>query len=99
MADRAYTDIVASEAYGYRAFVATVLDGAGVGAPDSTRRRGILIGGISAWERALDGPSWGWVRIRQRVRPMIREALRRVGLLDAVMQARSARRTRRLRES
>lgn len=99
MAERAYADVVASGAYGYQAFVTTILDAVGVGAPGSIRRRGILIGGMSAWEHALDGPSWGWVRIRQRVRPMAREALRRVGLLDAVMQARSARRTRRLRES
>jgi len=98
MADRAYADIVASGRYGYAAFVATVLGAAGIGAPGETRRRGILIGGLSTWEHALDGPSWSWVRIRQRVRPMVREALRRVGLLDAVMQARSARRTRRLRE-
>jgi hypothetical protein len=98
MAERAYTDIVASGSYGYDAFVATVLAAGGLGAPGQTRRRGILIAGVSAWEHALDGPSWGWVRIRQRIRPLARGALRRAGLLDAVMQARSARRTRRLSE-
>ena len=98
MAERAYTDIVASGRYGYEAFVQTVLAAAGVGARSQAGRRGILIGGLSAWERTLDVPSWGWVRIRQRVRPMAREALRRIGLLDPVMRARSDRRARRLGE-
>jgi hypothetical protein len=98
MAERAYTDIVASGRYGYEAFVQTILATAGVGARGPAGRRGILIGGLSAWERTLDVPSWGWVRIRQRVRPMAREALRRVGLLDPVMRARSDRRARRLGE-
>ena len=84
--------------YGYQAFVQTILEAVGVGARGQAGRRGILIGGLSAWERTLDGPSWGWVRVRQRVRPMAREALRRVGLLDPVMQARSDRRARRLGE-
>jgi hypothetical protein len=99
MADRAYTDVVASGRYGYDTFVGLILGTAGIAADGRARRRGILIGGLSAWERALDGPSWGWVRIRQRVRPMAREALRRAGLLDAVMRARSARRARRLGDS
>jgi hypothetical protein len=98
IADRAYTHVVASGRYGYDAFVQTVLDASGAGAPATSRRRGILIGGVTAWERALDAPSWGWVRVRQRIRPMAREALRRVGLLDAVMQVRSERRARRLGE-
>lgn len=96
MAERAHADIVASGRYGYDAFVRTILAEAGVGTAGTARRRGILIGGLSAWERTLDAPSWGWVRIRQRVRPVVREALRRVGLLDAVMRARSDRRARRL---
>jgi hypothetical protein len=96
MAERAYDDIVASGRFGYGAFVQTILDTVGVPATAPSRRRGILIGGLSAWERSLDGPSWGWVRVRQRVRPMAREALRRAGLLDAVMRARSERRARRL---
>ncbi len=98
MADRAYTDVVASGRYGYEAFVHTILEASGVGPRVTTQRRGILIEGLSAWERALDAPSWGWVRVRQRVRPMAREALRRVGLLDPVMRARSARRARRIGE-
>jgi hypothetical protein len=96
MVERAYDDIVASGRFGYGAFVQTILDTVGVPATAPSRRRGILIGGLSAWERSLDGPSWGWVRVRQRVRPMAREALRRAGLLDAVMRARSERRARRL---
>jgi hypothetical protein len=96
MAERAHADIVASGRYGYDAFVRTILAEAGVGTAGTARRRGILIGGLSAWERTLDAPSWGWVRIRQRVRPVVREALRRVGLLDAVMRTRSDRRARRL---
>jgi hypothetical protein len=97
IAERAYVDVVASGRYGYEAFVGTVLSAVGLGpAPGPARRRGILIGGLSAWERALDRPSWGWVRIRQRVRPMARETLRRAGLLDAVMRARAERRARRL---
>jgi hypothetical protein len=99
MADRAYADIVASGRYGYESFVRTILDTAGVGHAGAAPRRGILIGGLTAWERSLDAPSWGWVRIRQRIRPMVREALRRVGLLDAVMRSRSERRARRLGDS
>ena len=99
MADRAYADIVASGRYGYEALVRTILETAGVGRAGAARRRGILIGGLTAWERSLDAPSWGWVRIRQRIRPMAREALRRVGLLDAVMRSRSERRARRLGDS
>jgi hypothetical protein len=96
MAERAYTDVVASGRYGYEAFVQAILSAAGVTGGDGARRRGILTGGLSAWERGLDRPSWGWVRVRQRVRPMARETLRRAGLLDAVMRARASRRARRL---
>ena len=96
MAEQAYVDVVASGRYGYEAFVRTILDAARVDARGTRRRRGILIGGLTAWERSLDGPSWGWVRVRQRIRPMTREALRRLGLLDRVMRVRTARRARRL---
>jgi len=99
MAEQAYTDIVASGRYRYDGFVRTVLSAVPIEAASTTRSHGILMRGLSAWEHASDGPSWGWVRIRQRVRPLAREALRRTGLLPSVMNARSARRERRLRES
>lgn len=97
IAEQAHADIVASGRYGYEAFVRTVLSAVPIGARGETRSRGILVRGLSAWEHASDGPSWGWVRIRQRVRPVAREALRRIGLLPSVMNARNARRERRLR--
>ena len=53
------TPTVASGRYGYQAFVQTILEAVGVGARGQAGRRGILIGGLSAWERTLDGPSWG----------------------------------------
>lgn len=98
MAEQAYVDIVASGTFGYPAFVSSVLTavpgGAGVRAPSG----GALSRGITAWERASDGPSWGWVWIRQRVRPLIRDILGRMGLLPSFTKARAARRERRLRE-
>jgi hypothetical protein len=98
MAEQAYTDIVASGRYGYEAFVRTVLSAVPLGESGRARRHSILMRGLSTWEHASDGPSWGWVRVRQRIRPLAREALRRTGLLPSVMNARSARRERRLRE-
>jgi hypothetical protein len=97
LAEQAYSDLVASGDYGYEAFVRTVLAAVPLKSAGESRRQGILLGGLSAWEHAADRPSWGWVRIRQRVRPMVREALRRTGLLATVMSARAARRARRLR--
>jgi len=99
LAEQAYTDIVASGNHGYEAFVRTVLAAIPLKPAGESRRQGNLVRGLSAWEHAADGPSWGWVRIRQRVRPMVREALRRTGLLATVMSARAARRARRLRAS
>jgi hypothetical protein len=99
LAEQAYTDIVASGRYGYEGFVRTVLSAVPIGAGTKAKSHGILMRGLSAWEHANDGPSWGWVRIRQRIRPLAREALRRTGLLPSVMNARSARRERRLREN
>jgi len=98
MAERAYSDIVASGRYAYEAFVNTVLSAVPIAVDARPRRRGILMRGLSAWEQASDGPSWGWVRVRQRIRPLAREALRRIGLLSSVMNARNARRERRLRQ-
>jgi len=80
------------------AFVRTVLSAVPLGRAAVGRRRGILVRGLTVWELASDAPSWGWVRIRQRVRPLAREALRRTGLLPAVLQARDSRRERRLRQ-
>jgi hypothetical protein len=97
LAEQAYSDLVASADYGYEAFVRTVLAAVPLKSAAESRRQGILLRGLSAWEHAADRPSWGWVRIRQRVRPMVREALRRSGLLATVMSARAARRARRLR--
>lgn len=99
IAEQAYTDIVASGRYGYEEFVHTVLSAAPAVAATKARSHGILWRGLSAWEHANDGLSWGWVRVRQRIRPLAREVLRRTGLLPSVMNARSARRERRLRES
>ena len=97
MAEQAYVEIVASGTFGYPAFVSSVLATVPMGGAQ-LRSRGMIGRGIMAWERASDGPSWGWVWVRQRARPVIREMLRRVGLLPAIMKARSARRERRLRE-
>jgi hypothetical protein len=99
IAEQAYTDIVASGNHGYEAFVRTVLAAISLEPVGENRRQGILVRGLSAWEHAADGPSWGWVRIRQRVRPVVREVLRRTGMLPTVMNARMARRARRLRAS
>lgn len=99
IAEQAYADIVASGRYGYEGFVRTVLSAAPAAAATKPRSHGILLRGLSAWEHANDGPTWGWVRVRQRIRPLAREVLRRTGLLPSVMNARSARRERRLRES
>jgi hypothetical protein len=98
IAEQAYSDVVASGHYGYAAFVRTVLATARNAGAAEGRRRGILVRGLTAMELAADGPSWGWVRVRQRLRPLAREGLRRIGLLSAVLQARAARRERRLRE-
>jgi hypothetical protein len=96
MADRAHAEIVASGRHEYGAFVSTVLNAVPITRAAQPRARGILVRGLTAWELASDRPSWGWVRVRQRVRPLARETLRRVGLLDQVMRARSARRARHL---
>lgn len=98
MAERAHAEIVASGRYGYAAFVSTVLSALPIIDAAQPRRRGILVRGLTAWELASDRPSWGWVRVRQRLRPLAREALRRIGLLPAFMNARAARRERRLRQ-
>lgn len=98
MAEEAYAEIVASGRYGYPAFVDTVLSAVPVGTARRGNSLGLLGRGISAWEHATDGPSWGWIRVRQRVRPLMREMLRRTGLLPSILNARSARRARRLRE-
>ena len=97
MAERAYTDIVASGRYGYQAFVQTILEAVGVGA---RARRVDAVSSSAGCPRGSGRSTFrrGGVRVRQRVRPMAREALRRVGLLDPVMQARSDRRARRLGE-
>ena len=97
MAEQAYAEIVASGTFGYPAFVSSVLASVPLGGAQA-RSIGIVGRGITAWERAGDGPSWGWVWIRQRVRPLIRDMLGRMGLLPSILKARSARRERRLRE-
>lgn len=97
MAEQAYGEIVASGAFGYPAFVSSVLATVPLGGAQA-RSLGMVGRGITAWERASDGPSWGWVWVRQRVRPLIRDMLRRMGLLPSIMKARSARQERRLRE-
>jgi hypothetical protein len=97
IAERAHADIVASGQYGYEAMVRTVLAAVPLPLASRATQSGILRRGLSAWEHASDGPSWGWVRIRQRIRPLAREVLRRTGLLPSVMNARAARRERRLR--
>ena len=97
MAEQAYREIVAPGAFGYPAFVGSVLATVPLGRAPA-RSLGMFGRGITAWERAGDRPSWGWVWVRQRVRPLIRDMLRRVGLLPSIMKARAARRERRLRE-
>lgn len=97
MTEQAFTDIVASGEYGYEAFVRTVLSAVPLRAAGAMKRQTMLMRGVSAWEHASDGPSWGWLRVRQPLRAFAREALRRTGLLPSVMSARAARRERRLR--
>ena len=98
MAEQAYQDVVASGRYGYDAFVRELLAPL-PRLPDagsrSTRRQGVMIRGLKAWEHAADAPSWSVVRLRQRARPIARETLRRTGLLRYANAARSVVRRRR----
>ena len=88
LAEQAYADLVASATMGTRRSCGSSWR------PSRSSRRVNRDDRVSsyaavAWEHAADGPSWGWVRVRQRVRPMVREALRRTGLLATVMSARA----------
>lgn len=98
MAEQAYADIVASGRHSYEAFLRTVLEAVPLPTTPLRRRQSMLVRGLSAWEHAIDAPSWGLVRVRQSFRLLAREILRRTGLLPSVMRGRAARRERRLRE-
>lgn len=98
MADRAYQDVVASGRYTHESFVATLL----ASVPEYSRHA--LASGsapmraISAWAGGADRLSWAPVWIRQRLKRMVKESLRRTGLLEPVRRARRRRRLRSGRE-
>lgn len=90
MVEEAHADIVASGNYGYEAFVRNVVSAVPIGAANSRGPSSIFVRGLSAWEHRADGPSWGWVRIRQLIRPVAREALRRFGVSRRVRPPRTS---------
>jgi len=87
IAERAYVDVVASGRYGYDAFVAELLSR--FPARRAASGSGRLASGLLAWERAAERSSWAAVRIRQIGRPLVRDALRRTGLLRHAKALRS----------
>jgi hypothetical protein len=86
LADHAFRDIVESRRFEYGSLADLIV---GMARPHTGRRAGTMRDVILAWERRLDRPSWHWVAVRQRVRPIARTALARAGLLPAVKRVRS----------
>jgi len=84
LADRAYRDVAASRRFEYGALAAMIV---GMAVPGSSRA-GLRRGALLAWEERLDRPSWSWVAVRQRVRPIVRGALARTGLLPSILRIR-----------
>lgn len=98
MAERAYRDVVASGRYTYESFVATLLASVPLDASPGRLGGSVSIRLISAWGVAADRVSWAPVWIRQRLKRMAKEALRRTGLLEPVRRARRRQRLRSERE-
>ena len=88
MADRAYRDVVASGRYTYESFVATLMASVEVDTSPGRVSGSVPIRAISAWGVAADRVSWAPVWIRQRLKQMTKEALRRTGLLEPARRAR-----------
>lgn len=88
MADRAYRDVVASGRYTYESFVATLMASVPLDASPGRVSGSVPIRAISAWGVASDRVSWGPVWVRQRLKRMTKEALRRIGLLERARRAR-----------
>jgi hypothetical protein len=84
VAQRAYDDVIASGRYGYDAFVRTLL----TAMPEHVGRRSpaFAIRGLAAWDRVTNAPAW--------TRFVMRETLRRVGLLSIARRARATVRRR-----
>jgi hypothetical protein len=89
LADRAYRDIVASRRYEYSMFVHTILARIAAGSPP-----GVVGRALGAWERRLDRPSWLFVIVKQRLKPVVRNVLERTGLLRPFMRLRAGARDR-----
>ena len=91
LAERAHADIVESDRFTYPTFVRGLL----AALPETPPvRRGVGARGLAAWDDWLDGPSWSLVLARARLRRAIRSMLSRMGLLDAFLRIRAARRAR-----
>jgi hypothetical protein len=88
VAQRAYDDVIASGRYGYDSFVRTLL----TAVPERSGRESpsFAIRGLAAWDRATNAPAWK--------RFMMRETLRRVGLLSFARRARATLRRRLLHQ-
>jgi hypothetical protein len=88
VAQRAYDEVIASGRYGYDSFVRTLL----TAVPDRAGRESpsFAIRGLAAWDRATNAPAWK--------RFMMRETLRRVGLLSFARRARATLRRRLLHQ-
>lgn len=92
MADRAYRDVVASGLHTYESFVSSLLATAAMPTPRRRASTTATVRAITAWGRATELLSWADAWTRPRATPIAREALRRVGLLEAVRRSRSRRR-------
>ena len=84
VAQRAYEDVIASGRYGYDSFVRTLLTA--VQERVTARSPRFAVRGLAAWNHATNAPAWR--------RFLLREALRKVGLLSAARQARASLRRR-----
>jgi hypothetical protein len=87
MAERAYQDVVASGLHTYESFVSTLLAAAEMPKPRKRTNATVPVRAITAWSRAADLLSWAETWIRPRAKPIAREALRRVGLLEAAKRS------------
>jgi hypothetical protein len=89
LAEQAWQDVVGSRRFEYEAF-ARELTARASGGP----HLGFVSRSLLAWERWLDGPSWVLVRAWQRLKPMLRATLRRIGLLQPLLRLRTQARRR-----
>jgi hypothetical protein len=89
MAERAYRDVVVSGRYSYASFVATLLADVPLKPSQMRVHESVSVRATLAWGRIADPLSWSVVWIRQRVREVARETLRRLGLLEAAKRVRA----------